>query len=66
MNDLMFHLVLFLFAGSIIVLMASMFNAPSDAEAFRGLPRRLLYFVAGCAAVAAVMLALEHTLAAVG
>ncbi|MFT4537757.1 MAG: hypothetical protein ACI835_000187 [Planctomycetota bacterium] len=66
MNDLGFHLLLFLFSGGIIVVMASLFNAPDDKEAFRTLPKRMAYFVMGCSLVAGIMLVLEHTLAAVG
>ncbi len=65
MNDLPFHLFLFVVGGTVIVIISTLFAESEDAQALAILPRRLLYFFAGCAAVAGVMLILEHTLASV-
>lgn len=65
MNDLPFHLFLFVIAGSVIVIISTLFSETEDAAALATLPRRLLYFFAGCSAVAVVMLILEHTLASI-
>ena len=65
MNDLPFHLLLFAFAGSVIVLISSFFSESDDRAAFRALPKRILVFFVGCAAIAAIMLVLEHTVASV-
>jgi len=65
MNDLGQHILLFCVTGLVIVVISAMYNEPDDAAMFRTLPRRLAYFFGGCALVALVMLALEHTLASV-
>ena len=65
MNDLPFHLLLFVVGGTVIVIISTLFAETDDAKALAILPRRLLYFFAGCTAVAGVMLILEHTLASV-
>ena len=51
--------------GTVIVIISTLFAESEDAQALAILPRRLLYFFAGCVAVAGVMLILEHTLASV-
>ncbi len=63
MNDFGFHMLLFAISGAVIVVIASMFSSPSDEEALRSLPKRLLYFAVGCGLVAGIMLICEHTLA---
>ena len=65
MNDLAFHLILFAFAGSVIVLISSFFGEPDDRKAVRALPKRILVFFGGCALIAAIILVLEHTVASV-
>ena len=65
MNDLPFHLILFLVSGTVIVVISCMFSETDDRAALKILPRRLLYFFVGCAAVALIMLVLEHTVASV-
>lgn len=64
MKDLGFHIVLFILSGIAIVAVSAMFSEPDDQRALRVLPRRLLVFFIGCLIVTAVMLVLEHTLAA--
>ncbi len=65
MNDLPFHLLLFVIAGTVIVTISTLFSETEDRAALAILPRRLLVFFAGCFAVAVVMLILEHTLASI-
>ena len=65
MNDLPFHLFLFLASGTVIVTISVLFSEAHDRDALRVLPKRLLYFFVGCAAVALVMLLCEHTLASI-
>ena len=65
MNDLPFHLLLFAFAGTVIMLISSFFSELDDRAAFRALPRRVLVFFVGCTAIAIIMLILEHTVASV-
>lgn len=65
MKDLPFHLFLFLVSGTVIVTISVMFSEASDRAALRVLPKRLLYFFLGCAAVAVVMLICEHTFASI-
>ena len=65
MNDLPFHLLLFAFAGTVIVLISCFFSETDDRAAFRALPKRVLVFFLGCTAIAVVMLILEHTVASV-
>lgn len=66
MNDLPLHLLLFAVAATVIVIVSAAFSETDDRAALRIVPRRLLYFVAGCAVLTAVMLVLEHTVASVG
>lgn len=65
MNDLGVHLGLFLFVGLAIVVAGAFYSEADDAAAFKLLPRRLAWFIGGCAILAAVLLALEHTVARV-
>lgn len=66
MNDLGVHIALFLAISVAIVTLGSFYSEPDDAKALRGLPRRLLTFVIGCAILAAIVLVCEHTFAALG
>lgn len=65
MNDLTFHIFLFLFSTAIIVAVSCMFAEADDARALKLFPKRYFTFVVISAAVAAVMLVAEHTLASV-
>lgn len=65
MKDLPFHLLLFALIAFAIVLLAGAYAEPQDRPLWRALPRRYVVFVLGCAAVAALMLVCEHTLARV-
>lgn len=66
MKDLPIHLLLFFVAGTIIVLVGAMYAEPDDKRMLEVLPRRLITFFLGCAAVTAVMLICEHTFASLG
>ena len=63
MKDLPIHLVLFAVVGLVITVLNAVFAEPSDGNAVRGLPKRLIWFFLGCAAFAAVLLLVEHLLA---
>ena len=65
MNDLGIHILLFAITGFVIVVLSSLFSESDDSAAFKTIPRRLMYFFAGCAGVAAVMLLAEHTVASI-
>ncbi|HJO26637.1 MAG: hypothetical protein CMK00_01490 [Planctomycetes bacterium] len=65
MNDLGLHILLFLAVSLVVVLLGALYADGDDGRALRSIPRRLLVFVVGCGAVAAVILILEHTLASV-
>jgi len=65
MRDLPFHILLFAVVGVVIVLIGCLFSEADDGAALRALPRRLLYYFAGCTLVAVIMLLCEHTLARV-
>ena len=65
MKDIGFHLLLFLAAGTVIVVIGSLFSESDDKAALRVLPKRLLRFFLGCALVLVVMLVCEHTLASI-
>ncbi len=65
MKDIGTHLLLFGIVGVAIVVLGAIFAEPDDREAIKSLKRRFLWFFGGCAAVALVMLALEHTVASV-
>jgi hypothetical protein len=64
-KDLPTHLGLFTLIAVAIVVLGAMYAEPTDEAAARGLPRRLLYFFAGCALLTVVVLVLEHTVASV-
>ena len=59
MNDLGFHLVLFLLVVLAIVIASAVYAEPDDAKALKSLPRRLTYMVVGCGILTAVMLVCE-------
>jgi peptidoglycan/LPS O-acetylase OafA/YrhL len=63
-NDLFVHVLLFTLVSGVIVLLGSFHSEAEDAPAYRGYPRRLFVFLFGSALLAAVMLACEHTFAA--
>lgn len=65
MNDLGFHIGLFLFSTLVVVAVSCMFTEADDAKALKLFPRRYLTFVLVSVAVVAVMVAAEHTLASV-
>jgi len=65
MDDLGTHIGLFLLSTAVIVAVSCMFTEAEDGRALRLFPRRYLVFVVVSFVVAAVMLALEHTLASV-
>ncbi len=65
MNDIGTHLLLFGIVGVAIVVLGAIFSEPEDREAIGSLRKRLVWFFAGCTAVALVMLVIEHTVASV-
>ncbi len=65
MHDLGFHALLFVVSTTVVVAVSCMFSEPEDAAALRLFPRRFARFLLGSGIVLGVMLALEHTLAAV-
>ena len=65
MNDLPFHICLFVIVGLAIVSLGSFFGDTADEPALRNIPRRLVVFFVGCGLVAAVLLVIEHTVASV-
>lgn len=65
MNDILFHIVLFLVAGTVIVIISCMFTEADDGAAMRSFPRRWITFFGGCALVTAIMLIAEHTFASI-
>ena len=65
MKDYLLHGGLFLFAGTVIVVISCMFADADDRTAMKAFPKRWLTFFGGCALVALVMLLFEHTLASV-
>ena len=65
MNDLVFHIGLFLFSTLVIVAVSCMFTEADDQKAVRLFPRRYLTFVVVTSIVVAVMLVAEHTFASV-
>lgn len=65
MNDIAFHLGLFLLAGTVIVVIGALFSEPDDRTVLRVLPKRWLHFFIGCGIVIALMLLAEHTLASI-
>ena len=65
MKDLPTHLLLFAIVGLSIVACSLVFSEQDDAKALRSLPRRLLWFFAGCGILAAILLFVEHAFASV-
>lgn len=65
MNDIGFHLMLFLASTAVVVSVSCMFTEADDTRALRLFPRRYLTFVFVSALVVGVMLVIEHTLASV-
>ena len=65
MNDLVFHIGLFLFSTLVIVAISCMFTEADDQKALRLFPRRYLTFVVVPSAVVTVLLVVEHTFASV-
>jgi len=59
------HIGYFLALSFVIVLFGAFYAEPEDGPALRSLPRRYLVFVLACAAVAAVLLAVEALFASV-
>ena len=56
MNDLGFHILMFLFVAVAIVFGSAIYAEPDDAKALKSLPKRFTYLVAGCVALTGVML----------
>jgi hypothetical protein len=65
-NDLLVHVALLALMSLAIVTLGSFFSNEEDAPAVGELPKRFAYFLAGCAAVAAIMFVIEHTGASLG
>lgn len=65
MNDLGVHLALFLVVGIAVVVCGACYSETDDKAALKQVPRRLAWFVGGCAILAAVVLVIEHTVARV-
>ena len=65
MNDLGLHVGLFLLVIAVVVAVSCMFTEAEDGKALELFPRRYFVFVVVSAAVAAVMLVVEHTFAAI-
>jgi len=57
------HIGFFLLLSLAIVVMSAFYSDEEDVPALRSIPRRYGMFVGACAAVAAVMLVLEHLFA---
>ena len=66
MDDLFFHIALFVASASVIVAVSCMFSEPEDGPALKTFPVRLFKFLVGSGLVLGIMLVLEHTLASVG
>lgn len=56
MNDLGFHLFLFLCVAVAIVVASAVYAEPDDSKALKTLPRRLGFLVIGCGVLTGVML----------
>ena len=63
MKDLHWHLLLFAVVSLAIVVLSLVFSETDDRRALRILPKRMFWFCAGCAILAAVLLAAEHLFA---
>ncbi len=66
MNDLAVHIALFLAISVAIVLCGAFYSDADDRRALAMVPRRLLWFVAGCTILVGIVLLIEHTVARVG
>lgn len=66
MNDLGVHLALFFLISIAIVVCGAFFSEADDRKALRLVPRRLAWFIGGCAILVAILLTIEHTVARVG
>ena len=66
MNDLGVHVLLFLAIGTAIVTLGVFYSDAGDAPAFRHWPKRMLTFTGGCLLLVAILIACEHTFAALG
>ena len=66
MNDLGVHLALLALISLAIVTLGSFFSHRDDEGAVKDLPKRFAFFLVGCAVVAAIMFAIEHTGANLG
>jgi len=64
-KDFPIHVLLFVAVSAVIVGMSLVFSEKEDGRALRMFPRRLLWFLAGCGILAAVLLVLEHAFAPV-
>jgi len=64
-NDILFHLVLFVAIGAGIVALAAFYSEPDDAKALPGLPRRFAVFALGCGVLALLLVVAGHTVASV-
>jgi NADH:ubiquinone oxidoreductase subunit 5 (subunit L)/multisubunit Na+/H+ antiporter MnhA subunit len=62
---LLVHVVLFVVVGAAIVTMGAFYTERQDSAAWRSLPKRLAFFLLGCAILAGVMLLLEHTVGSI-
>lgn len=63
--SLLAHVGFFLVLALVICVLGAFYSEAEDGPALRSIPRRFRVFVAACAAVAAVMLALETLFASV-
>lgn len=65
MKDLGWHLVLFAVVSFAIVALSLVFSESDDRRALALLPRRMLWFLVGCAILAVVLLLVERVFASV-
>lgn len=66
MSDLAVHIALFLAISLAIVLCGVFYSEADDRKALAMVPRRFLWFIAGCAILVGIVLLIEHTVARVG
>ena len=66
MDDLGFHIALFLATAAVVVATSCMFSEPEDGAALKAFPVRYFKFLVGSAVVLVLMLVFEHTFASVG
>ena len=64
--NLLMHAFFFLLLSLAIVVLSAFYAEVEDGPALRSVPKRFVVFVGACAAVAAVMLALEALFTSVG